>query len=258
MKVELRTITPEVAKKMLESNRNNRPICASVVKYLAKEMSNGKWRKNGETISFSDNRLMDGQHRLMAVIKSGVTIKSLVVGGLADDVFESINTGKRRSASDVLSCTGEVNTRRLAAALAMIERYYTSRMQAATVYSNTEIKALLDKHPGVRDSIKKSHASKTTGLILPAVLDSCHYLFSQKDADAADDFIHKLVTGTGLQEGEPYYCLRERLIRNSLSKTKITRVYMMALCIKAWNAERQGSKLGTLKFAEGESFPIIR
>jgi len=261
MKANLMTITPEWAEKTLaDKNAGNRPMNKRHVESLAKEMKKGNWKVNGDTICMNGTKLIDGQHRLAAVVLSEVTIQSFVVEGLSSDVFDTKDVGKRRSAGDTLGVRGEANACRLAAALPIIDQYYTGRSDMRVTYTNTEMEELLAKYPDARQSLQTGHSTK--GLIIPSVLDACHYLFSRKDPAMADEFVEKILKGTGLEEGAPWYVLRERLVGNSLAKAKISRPYMLALCIKAWNFQRTGAKLRFLRWREkgdaAESFPVIQ
>jgi hypothetical protein len=261
MKAELRTITPQWASKILaERNSGNRAMSRLHVEALAKEMRRGKWKVNGDTICVNGARLIDGQHRLAAVVLSGVTIQSFVIEGLSSDVFDTKDVGKRRSAGDTLGVRGEKDANRLAAMLQLIDKYMTGRSEKSVNYSNTEIEELLEKYPDARHSVQTSYKNK--GLITPSVLDACHYLFSRKDPDLASEFVEKVVRGAGLEEGTPWYVLRERLVGNSLSKAKLSRTYLMALCIKAWNHARAGTVVRFLRWREKgeavEPFPMVK
>jgi hypothetical protein len=262
MKAELRTITPAWAKQMLEErNTGNRAMNRMHVEALAKEMKCGRWKVNGDTICVNASRVIDGQHRLAAVVSSGVTIQSFVVEGLPSDVFDTKDVGKRRSAADTLGVRGEINSYRLAACLIMIDKYVTGRADKQVTYSNTEVEELLQKYPGARNSLQ-TKANVGGGIIIPSVLDACHYLFSAKSPEMADEFVKKVLRGTELKEGDPYYLLRERLMRNSLAKAKLAKPYMMALCIKAWNHVRSGTSCRVLKYSEegsaAEPYPVVR
>lgn len=260
MKVELQTITPEKAKSMLEYNTINRPINYREVVKLAREMKQGRWKVNGDTICINGQHLIDGQHRLLAVIESGCKIQTLVVDGIDSNVFDTKDVGRRRSAADTLSVRGETDTKTLAAALVVVDRYMTGRMLQCVRYTNTEIEELLGKYPGVRSSVKKARVTKR--LVAKSVLIACHYLFSQKSADFADEFVNDLIAGQDLKEWDSVYVLRERLMNNALAKAKLDPFYIMALIIKAWNHRRDNNNVRTLKFTqEGkspESFPIVK
>jgi hypothetical protein len=260
MQCELKTITPETAKELLSLNVKNRAVNRMHVDSLAKEMKNGRWKVNGDTICLNGSRLIDGQHRLHAVVASGVTIQSFVVTDLPSDVFDTKDVGKRRSPGDTLSVLGYTHSHRLAAQLALIDAYCTSRADKQVHYSNTEVESLLVKYPNAADSIQTKLSGKS--LVPPSVLDACHYLFSQKDKELADDFVDKVLKGAGLEEQSAWYVLRERLVANSLSKSKLSRPYIMALCIKAWNVTRAGKTIRYLRWREKgdaiEPYPVVQ
>ena len=74
-------ITPAIAKSMLTKNTCNfrRPDQARVTRY-SDEQSRGKWKLTGDAIVFANTgELLNGQHRLLAVIKSGVTCEFVVL-----------------------------------------------------------------------------------------------------------------------------------------------------------------------------------
>lgn len=104
------TITPQKADWYLKFNKRNRPVSRAHVLWLAKEMKEGKWVLNGEPIKFdNEGNLMDGQHRLLAVIESDTSVPFLVVRGIPKSFFWTLDTGKNRSNSDVFNLNGISN-----------------------------------------------------------------------------------------------------------------------------------------------------
>jgi hypothetical protein len=105
--MSIETITPDTARCWLENhNHGNRPIKKGVVAKYADIMLAGKWLTSPEGIIFSSSnpvRLLQGQHRLMAIAQSGVTIPMLVVRGADESVFSVLDRGAMRSAADALS-----------------------------------------------------------------------------------------------------------------------------------------------------------
>lgn len=96
-------ISPEIASHLLESNDGNRRIRPSVVTKYAATMMHGFWRVTPEAIIISaTGRLLNGQHRLHAVIKAGVSVSLFVVRNVEDGVFEALDRGASRSAADAL------------------------------------------------------------------------------------------------------------------------------------------------------------
>lgn len=105
------TITPIGAERMLKhANKNNRRISSKVVRTYAHDMKTGKWDEGScSPIVFNeDGILVDGHHRLHAVIKAGVPVKMLVVTGASRD-SSLYDRGKLRSTSDILKMRGNVS-----------------------------------------------------------------------------------------------------------------------------------------------------
>jgi hypothetical protein len=97
------TITPEIAAEYLTHNAGNRPVSKTQLDKIAAAMTNGTYRMTGDAIRFgADGRVYDGQHRLHACVKSGVSFTTLVVRNLDAATLLVIDSGKTRSAADQL------------------------------------------------------------------------------------------------------------------------------------------------------------
>lgn len=94
-------VTPAHAEKWLKMNTGNRRIRPSHVRHLAKQMEQGRWMLSPEPIVFSPRRLLDGQHRLSAVLMSGCTIEASVALVQNEDVFRVLDQGVNRNNSDL-------------------------------------------------------------------------------------------------------------------------------------------------------------
>lgn len=101
IKSEIKLVTPELAKTYLLSNEQNRRVRPGWVNYLAYCIRNNEWKLTHQGIAFSDQgRLLDGQHRLMAVIKADLSAQLMVSYGWDESVFSAIDNGMRRSDED--------------------------------------------------------------------------------------------------------------------------------------------------------------
>src|SRR5262245_56702506 len=84
-------VTPDVAKLWLEKENKNRGIKLFVLERLKRSLQNGRWEINGETIIFDPyGRLIEGQHRLQAVVETGTSIWSLIVHGIDQERFKTM------------------------------------------------------------------------------------------------------------------------------------------------------------------------
>lgn len=105
MRTYVRVFTPEEAYDIVVNrNDNYRKLKEAKALEYAKMMKSGKWcEENGETIKFKTNGMLsDGQHRLWAVYKSGVTLKFLVVDDVPEEATETIDMGLKRSSEDAI------------------------------------------------------------------------------------------------------------------------------------------------------------
>jgi len=96
-------ITPELAAKFLERNKVNRPVRPLRVLLLAENIRNGEWITTHQGIAFDRNgNLIDGQHRLLAMIQSGVPCMTFVTTGCDPKSYSVIDIGSKRTFSDSL------------------------------------------------------------------------------------------------------------------------------------------------------------
>jgi len=136
------TITPEVSKYYLERNKHNRPVNVSNVNKLVHALENKEWQVNGQPIiiDWNDN-VGDGQHRFMACMETGISFDTVVVRGISPDAFKTIDTGKVRSAGDVLNISGVVSKK--SSKIASIVKKYRGFTEECVTrpkpMSNTEV-----------------------------------------------------------------------------------------------------------------------
>lgn len=78
-------ITPRLAKEYLEKNTSNyRKLSHTTVWQYANDIENGRWQENGEAIKFDEEgTLVDGQHRLKAIVMANVPACMMVVRGVS-------------------------------------------------------------------------------------------------------------------------------------------------------------------------------
>lgn len=259
IRIERIRVTPAIAAKWLaENNTANRPLNRSRVDHLAHQMSLGKWVENGDTIGFSGSTLVDGQHRLAAIVRSGVSLDMIIVRGLPEEAFQTKDIGAKRSGSDILAICGEKNATNLAAAIRFV-RWFLQRdgLGDASKITNQCLVETLGQHPGIRDSVRFMSGIKMETILRSSVAAGCHYLFSVKDRELADWFFSRLKDGLEINTSNPVYLLRQRLIIDRSNKGFLRPEYVAAYVVKAWNYTRKKQKLGVLKMAANESFPTI-
>lgn len=193
------TITPDDAVRLLEAVKDdqhirNRPVKDSHVRWLSTMIKAGKWRLNGEAVLLDqDGKLLDGQHRLYAVIEAETPIETYVVRGVDRDYFATIDTGAGRTVGDVLGIKGELYCAQLAAVLGWLWRYEQGKMLSgvkASGYSQEIALAVLRRHPAVKDAVTWSNTKRhdtVLGIVAPSPLAFLKYVFSQHKPNKAEE-----------------------------------------------------------------------
>lgn len=106
MKAEVKTITPELAKLYLTHNESNRTLRRARILQYAHDMKEGRWNLTGQGITFGkDGNLLDGQHRLHAVVFANVPVDFLVITDA--DVVATYDCGLTRSIVDRFKLAGK-------------------------------------------------------------------------------------------------------------------------------------------------------
>lgn len=97
-------VTPEIAKRWLEKNHpSNRPISSKQVEAFATDMRNNAWTLTHQPVCFDGSGfLIDGQHRLHAIIMAGVAVKLFVVHNSEGTFHDPIDRGRTRSVGTIL------------------------------------------------------------------------------------------------------------------------------------------------------------
>ncbi len=119
-------VDPGTAAHWLQNNFVNRPLVQDVVDAYARDMAAGQWVQTHQGVAFNDlDHLIDGQHRLSAIIKSGVTVRMMVTFGLASKIkgkemttMDCVDRGRTRSVADQLKIQHGMKNGSIIAALA--------------------------------------------------------------------------------------------------------------------------------------------
>lgn len=264
---EVLTITPEMAEQFLAKNTHNRNPKSSNLKKVVRALTNGEWKLNGEAIKIAkDGTILDGQHRLLGIVQTGIAMTTLVIRGLDNETQETMDGGSPRSAADVLKLRGEENSIALAAIAKKIRIAQTNGIKAATsngyVLTTAEIVRTVDDLPGLRDITKHAmRVGQHTGMSA-SLAGLLIHTFYAIDADDAEFFFERLATGEMLASGHPIYMLRKSLAEVKSIRGQKSMTFVAAICIKAWNKYRDGETVSLLKFTAGganpEQFPEPR
>ena len=256
--VSIVRISPDVAREMMKTNTRNRKLNAIHARRLRDVIAAGEWWMNGEAIIFSiDGTLLNGQHRLSAIITSGIAVDVMVVRGIDERAFRTMDGGRVRTTGEVLSMDGERNANNVAAAVQALLTFVDSGGQVPGNVSHyrkatpTLTARVIESHPCIRDSVTAMQKNTLYRTQHSAML---HYLFSLVSPAIANDFSSVMASGHHDME-RPLVVFRESLVRTPLRPD--LRQAVAARAIKAFNAEKSSDRPKMLRFGVSEAFPTI-
>lgn len=268
METKIMKIGAEEAKLLLSLNRHNRNLRQTHVQRLAADMANGDWLDGGVLMvagdpwaNDKDAALLDGQHRLAAVVKSNVTIEMVIIFGLALGDQDAVDTGLKRNLADVLALRGEKNSSQLATAVGWYWRRRNNNMRNSQTPTIAQGLAVLRENPDLRECMAPTRRACDL-LRISRGMAACIY-YEQLAIDAEDTAAFWDTLTTGLQaESNQIHLLRMRFEENAkASYKKLDVVAMAALIIKAWNYWREGKEISQLVWRRGgsaaEPFPEL-
>lgn len=266
IKAQVELITPEIAKEYLKFNTVNRPLNKTTVDYYADQMRRGQWMLNGETICFSDGGvLINGQHRLNAIIKADTPIQMLVVRGVQSESFITFDNGKNRTMADILSLADIPNANNVASVL---KRYIMLSRGISVIKSEngvTSAKAYKITKQDMMDCYKSNSediqyvskfaqaCTKKLNIMKVSEIGSL-YLFLSTEKKHPKEFVESFFRMLFFSENvkcQTINIFREKVVQSKLqSGIKMTSKYKDALFAKTWNAYVTNKELKVLSWNE--------
>jgi len=223
--ISIETITPKWAKeemqrqeeKLLEGVYRQRKLNASTVKRYAADMKMGHWCLNNQGIGYDDNEnLIDGRHRLWAVVEAGVPVKMLVMRGLENiedskgfqfRTQDTIDFGRARTIPNQLQIDGVKNSVTVAAMVRCmgIIAVYPSKVKVGMLQSKQIVELM-------KESIEKT--IETIGIQsrgIPSGGLSAIALYHDLKPRKAFEYLRDFRDMSNLPLGSPVIALRRYL-----------------------------------------------
>lgn len=254
-------VTPELAARWLQSNGINRNLRMAKVNQYARDMAEGRWTFSNDDVCFdSEGVLLNGQHRLTAVVRSGQTVTLGVKRNVPRSAMPNIDTGASRTASDVLRLEGERNGALLAASIKQLLLIETGRIYQDTKaqgVSHSEILEWLDTHPSIRESILAAMRAMGSLDCPPAALAVTHYLVRQVNGEPlASHYLLQLARRVGEPEGSAVLAVDSRLRDIRRHRGHYPTRNFVYLLVKGWNAYAEDRRVAQLQIAPKSGKPL--
>ncbi len=256
-------MTPEMAVELLEANKHNRPLDQTTISRITRKIQQGKWRYNGDTIKITNTfDILDGQHRLWAIIEAKRPVETLIAFGIDREAFETIDTiRKLRSYSDTIALEGQTRYRTvIGTSLSWLIRYERGVLlnykASVNRIENSDIKDAFRANPNIVQAVTR--AMPLRRLVNSGLVGFFYYITAAQNTSIAEEMIEVLADPSRTPLNHPFYLLRAYFASELTNKDPIKSI---ALMIKATNATYRGQRLTSLEWrAEGknpERYPLL-
>lgn len=227
METTLRRVTPAQATAWLrpDINRNNRGLRNDHVEYLAREITNGRWQTTHQGIAFSESgRLLDGQHRLAAIVRAGKSVDINVSEGLPEEAFEAIDCGLKRANHDRIHLVNDSHQNKLLCTsirMYLFETLHGGAISVGEIEDEFLSKAeswmwVASEFADINNRLLKSGVMAVTGIY--------HFVKREK----AELWMAGYRTGAGLTDGSPVLIARNDALAGAPRDCRYWRVVTLA------------------------------
>jgi hypothetical protein len=255
-------VTPELAKVYLSTNKQNRNVKERKLLRFAHDIMLDKWKEDtGETMKFSKcGRLIDGQHRLLAIIKANKAIYLHISEGHDYSIFDVLDTGTSRSVSDAFNIAG-VKMANTIPSIIVTYNWLKNGSMTARVINPTSSNQILEQYnldvEHWNNMAKSAHNLYLyiNKIVAPSTIGGTYAYLFDINAVKANLFFNQLCSGYGI-ENDSITLLRNQLTKDKLSMYKMSTQMKFAFIIKTWNAYVSNKTIKQLKFnPDLEPFP---
>jgi len=255
--------TPSMAEYVftaLNTHGTQRSFSLATAERYRRIMEAGQWRQPWPQccIAFSkEGQLLNGQHTLWAVWKSGLTIKINTAWNLTDSDFLLFDDFKARGLNQLAKQAGLTHT--------------SLRNGIAKAVMALDHGMGQGVHPNVDDVIQITVDDVTMNTIVSYVVNqvktktrisgvalaySLHKIAVVHGLDAAIEFFNRVLSGTNLDADDPRLHLA-RFLNNRTANSWVERTQIIIGIIKAFNAWVNGVSMQLLRVAGNEDIPEV-
>lgn len=256
---EFMEIDPALAAEMLKNNPDNRTISPVTVDAYVRAMTNGEWRPIGDPIRLNkDDEVLDGAHRLSAIVKSGTTHTIMVVRGIPTEHRKVMDQGRPRTTRDNLFMEKISSHSAKATIASLLIKWDMGAITSNKVRLQNQqvVDFVLANDGSLTRAVAQARACKAAIGLSVGAAGSVFYRANEIDVWQTNEFFSRLVTGEGLTEGSPIKALRNTIVRTKLadrSRRRVTTLEELFYVVRAWNAFRGSEYISKMQLPQGSS-----
>lgn len=263
--IRIKDITPAEATRLLDNQyHKQRKLRDSWVNRLVGEIKRGKFKLSSDAVVIVDGKLLNGQHRLQAVVAADTACQFLVLTTDDPDIYKILDSGAKRSVADVIDVEHRLEISGAASWILQYDRKALTQdsrqggKKANQVILRSETIEFVDRNRKELQRLANDVAllHKESKLIVESYGIAMAYLANRTAGDdSGSRFVEALYKGT---HNSVIGALRNMLTNERLSKKKWKASFRFGLIIKAYNYWRDGKLTDELRFRVGEAYPTFK
>lgn len=263
LKTEWRDIGPDLAQEFLLRNTNNRTRRPTTAARYARDMATGRWKETHQGILIArDGTILDGQHRLAAIVASGVTVRMLVTTGADPVDIVAVDCGSTRGVHDQMQVQGHgaavVSRSGSAIGGSMVRSMGTGRLNKMT---RQELIEFIEKYADSINfadetilSFTRNH-TRLASSVIGAVVARAHAY--GENPGTLSRFVEVLISGTAANASErAAIALRDYLLIRSANHVHDNRRTLHRKIERALRGFIDGENMTRLYAASEELWPL--
>ncbi len=252
-------LTPDLAKRLLDRNVHNRKISEKVVQKYTEEIKAGEWRLTPQGIGLNElGELVDGQHRLSAIIRANQPVPMLLTIGLPAASQEKVDRQRRRTLFDALFLAGKASSRQEVEIATCLTRM-RMRSDSGVVPTDAAVKAMMECHRESIAAVRAILSTKRVKGLSQASFLAAAVLYHEIHPAKCEEFLESVRTGEMLTQDHPAMRLRRLLLGEtavaSMPRGGANQTFIFHRAIYAMQAHLEGRKISALREAEDFTFP---
>jgi hypothetical protein len=265
MNIQQVVMSPEWANQLLQNNNHNRKLRPNKVAEIAQDIATGRWMLNPQPIAVSsEGWLLDGQHRLRAIILAKQPVPIMLATDCPPECFKTIDIGIVRSNTDFFKIEGIKYAANIGPVIRYVEFY---RNIPGVIWnhnsypmSKTQIHELyMDQQDAYDKAIEAgARAYGKCKQVNPSILAAMIHL--AKNKTKALEYAEQIGSGIGLNVTSPIYMWRQALI-NGVTRSRTHGMsnsqLQLAGFIKSYNYWREGAEMRVFRLPSIPSMPSI-
>jgi hypothetical protein len=281
VRIETETITPKRAQEWLDRSHGlpQRSVSTKRVEKLSHAILGGQWQLTHQPIALdAEGRVLDGQHRLNAIVEAGlvdpeVSVDALIAWEADPATFGVIDTGAVRTTGDTLRIAGYTDANHVAATVRCLMTYraiagtteaFERRSRLFTTVDVMDYLDEPDRSDRVRTSLLLAHRISasigrfgTRSALATTIAIAAEDAAARRSAlgsDGAYEFFERLSDGAMLASTSPILALRRWMMRDTgfaRLSGNLRRWTTIAVTIKAMNDYALGRERHLVAFKTG-------